>query len=477
MNNSRVAKSPAPVHDSVLDDSDSMLDSLRQFLLMAESDEAKNLSPDEKFEKSFAEIKQYVRAHGWDAAAMFFGTAVYMGVYYAEGYFKIFGPVGKYIVHNLAMGVAANAIAVPFVRAGRLAEGETKAVANRDSFRYFLLCTVPDSLFQPVEDWFIAMTQSGSPIDFEFVQYATASFSAAEVAVSFSMFGVAFGILYLVMKKMLLKHDDVDNAEVEKVFDDNWHQFCKKTRAVLETPTWESVKSAIQYFIFYISDYFFDSDVKEPKELILNAMYSCALMASYSFVFDNLPELFGYLQIRRERALELQAQQVPEPEFAPESLDANYVLIQSQEDAIENDIVCVGNVDASNIVEKTPETAEQTCRDESSVRSVVTNPQDNVVPVRPASPTLVLSQESGSEDSARPQSPMSDVANDDGEPELYLSTAQQAAAASSSWPLTTVAEGTASLIQQFSGLYHRGVNAAASYAGYQPLPQPSTMKP
>ncbi len=40
-------------------------------------------TPLETYQQSMDEIKAYIKAHGFDAAVMFFGTGVYMGIYYA----------------------------------------------------------------------------------------------------------------------------------------------------------------------------------------------------------------------------------------------------------------------------------------------------------------------------------------------------------------------------------------------------------
>jgi hypothetical protein len=331
----RLPDIPAPAPVTTLGDT---LSQLSEPLLLPVVVAEEILTPDEKFDRAFAEIKEYVKAHGWDAAAMFFGTSVYMGVYYAEAYFAIFGMLGRYIVHNLAMGIAANFSVLAFVRQGRLHEGKTTVEANRDAFRYFLLCSLPDSLYQPVEDWFIAVCKSGSLINFEFIQDAAAEFSPVEIAASFALFGVGFGLLYLVMKKLLIKHDEQAETAVSE-FDDQWQNFYKKCREMLQTPTWESVKSALQYFIFYLSDYFFDLSMNGATKTLVNLFGCCTCMAGYSFAFDNLPELFGYLEIRRARTLALQPinQQ-------PESLDSDYVDVTVAPDVESEDFAVLGGI-------------------------------------------------------------------------------------------------------------------------------------
>jgi hypothetical protein len=355
------------------------------------------LTPDEKFDRAFAEIKEYVKAHGWDAAAMFFGTSVYMGVYYAEAYFAIFGPLGRYIVHNLAMGITANFSVLLFVRQGRLSEGKTTAEANRDAFRYFLLCSLPDSLYQPVEDWFIAICKSGSMINFEFIQDAAAEFSPVEIAASFALFGVGFGLLYLVMKKLLIKHDDVAETTVNE-FDDQWQNFYKKCREMLQTPTWESVKSALQYFIFYLSDYVFDLSMGGATKTLLNLFGCCTLMAGYSFAFDNLPELFGYLEIRRARSLALQhvSQQ-------PESLDSDYIDVTVTPDVEADDFAVLGGI-LDSIVEP-----------RVSVNSEATETTDEPRSISVASSTSIESPKSNQSSSVLGDSPRESVGSDNSE--------------------------------------------------------------
>jgi hypothetical protein len=334
------------------------------------------LTPDETFDKAVAEIKEYVKAHGWDAAAMFFGTSVYMGVYYTEAYFEVFGPVGRYIVHNLTMGVAANFSVLPFVRKGRLHEGKTPEEAKRDTISYFVLCAFPDSLYQPVEDFFIAVSKSGSLINFEFIQDATAEFSPVEIAASFAMFGVGFGLLYLVLKKMLIKHDEEAEVAVN-AFDDQWQNFYKKCREMLQTPTWESVKSALQYFIFYLSDYFFDLSMDGASKTLLNLFGCCMSMAGYSFIFDNLPELFGYLEIRRARTLALAHRQ-------PETLDSDYVDVTVIPDSEIDGFAVLGDI-LDRIVEP-----------RSCVTNVVIAASDNARSVNTASTTSISSRRSSS---------------------------------------------------------------------------------
>ena len=115
-----------------------------------------------------------------------------------------------------------------------------------------------------------------------------------------------------------------------KQFNDRWHQFYAKCEILIETPTFEAMKSALQYFVFYLSDYFFDLALDGVNKTLLNLFGCCAAMAGYSFALDSLPQIFSYLRIRRELHLSLVAEK-----FAPESLNENYVHL-AQDEEVEN---------------------------------------------------------------------------------------------------------------------------------------------
>jgi hypothetical protein len=278
-------------------------------------------TPLETYQQSMDEIKAYIKAHGFDAAAMFFGTGVYMGIYYAAPYFEIFGPVAGYILHNLTMGFTANLAVMPLVHYGRLYEGKTSAVALREALRYVIMCGVPDTLYQPVQDWFLSMIASESFASFEFVKDAVASFSSLEIGVSFCLFGVGFGLLYLVMKKLLMRHEPEVTVERLQQFDDFWLRFYERCEAVMDTTVFESVKAALQYFIFYLCDYFFDLSLDTAGKTLANLAGCGAFMAGYSFVGDSLIELVRYFKAQRIYYLSTQ------PVLA-ESLDTDYVDVR-----------------------------------------------------------------------------------------------------------------------------------------------------
>jgi hypothetical protein len=137
------------------------------------------------------------------------------------------------------------------------------------------------------------------------------------------------------MKKLLIKHDAAPGV-AEKSFDDWWHNFYKNVREALQTPTWESIKSAIQYFIFYLSDYLFDLNMNGVAKTLLNLFGCCALMAGYSFLFDNLPEIFGYLEIKRAHHLSVQL---------ATPIDEDYVAVTVEPDLTNNeDFIVIGNM-------------------------------------------------------------------------------------------------------------------------------------
>jgi hypothetical protein len=243
-----------------------------------------------------------MRGPAWEGAAMFIGTLAWMGVYYAGPTFAEIdddGP-GSFILHCLAMGIGANIAALPFVRQKYISQGYSSEKANAEVRKYFILCTIPDALYEPVADWLAAMAKGNSVIDFEFEKYTDPTFNTAEVAGAFGVFGVTFGLIYY-LGDLLIQHYSPDVEEMvleEKLTDDAtvMHRFLRKARDMSASTKGVAVLAALQYFIFYLTDYVFDVDWESFEETAPPVLGMCGLMSLYTILAVAAPLLLQALE-------------------------------------------------------------------------------------------------------------------------------------------------------------------------------------
>jgi hypothetical protein len=293
---------------------------------------------EERYNTRRSILKKNILAHAWDGGALFIDIACWMSVYFAGPYFKTLGPTGRYILHNIAMGTAGTIGSLPFVKKARLTEGATNSEANHALLKSVVLSIIPSCFFQPAEDWLIAISHSGSVLHFDFEQDNSAMFSAKELAVSFAVFGGLFGLIYYLIKKLITHYsaDELTHSETDSVFQDFFQRFYSRSQQFFQSPGWESIKSGLQNFVFYLTDYFFDLNVGPIGTVLLNVLGCCGMMGAYSFITDSLPEVMGYLQIKRERLLTIdhiyKSNYSSDEPIAPDYIDVSIVESEESED-------------------------------------------------------------------------------------------------------------------------------------------------
>ncbi len=244
----------------------------------------------------------YVSA-SWNGAAMFFGTMAWMGVYYSKDLFAEIDDDGaaSYALHSLAMGVVANLAVYPFVRLTHLARGEELAKANAEFRKYFILCTIPDALYEPTADWLAAMATADSVTEFQFMKYAQPVFNAKEAAGAFAFFGLVFGMIYYFgdMFIQYLAPDEPDLKEEPLLADAACgHRSLRVCRRMLESDKGIAVMAALQYFIFYLTDDLFEVDWESFAVTFPQLLGMAGLMGAYTFAVDALPVLLLSMENR-----------------------------------------------------------------------------------------------------------------------------------------------------------------------------------
>jgi hypothetical protein len=238
-------------------------------------------------------IIKKLRGAAWDGSAMFFGTLAWMGVYYAKDNFADLDDdgAGSYILHSITMGVAANLAVLPLVRQKYISNGETATQAHAEIKKYFILCTIPDALYEPVADWLAAMARAGSFTHFDFVKYADPTFTAKEAAGAFVFFGVVFGMFYYAGGKLIQRYspDEEEMPDPELSADASFsHRALRQFRQVVDSDEFETVMAGLQYFIFYLTDDLFDIDWESFEVTMPRLMLVCFLMGAYTFAVDAL---------------------------------------------------------------------------------------------------------------------------------------------------------------------------------------------
>jgi hypothetical protein len=236
-------------------------------------------------------IIKKLRGAGWDGSAMFFGTLAWMGVYYAKDKFADIDDdgAGSYILHCLLMGIVANLAVLPLVRQKYISNGETATQANAEIKKYFILCTIPDALYEPTADWLAAMANADSFTHFDFVKYADPTFTAKEAVGAFTFFGVVFGMIYYAGGKFIQHYwpDEEEAADPELSDDASLsHRSFRRFRYVIDSDEFETVMAGLQYFIFYLTDDLFDIDWESFEVTMPRLMIVCTLMAAYTFAVD-----------------------------------------------------------------------------------------------------------------------------------------------------------------------------------------------
>jgi hypothetical protein len=245
----------------------------------------------------------------WDAAAMFAGTGAWLAVYYAGPSFAKMdddGPM-SFILHCIAMGVTANFVVLPLVKRNHLSRGETNRQANAEIKKYFILCTIPDVLYEPVADWLAAMSTKGGVTGIDFKKYADPNFDAAEVSGAIVLFGLGFGSIYYLGGKFLERNSAEKEADAEIKFhadDTSSLRISRKVLEVYETNAMSAGIAALQYFIFYLTDYLFDVDWYSFEETMPQILGMCAMMGAYTFLFDAGPVFLRALIEKLEAAPE-----------------------------------------------------------------------------------------------------------------------------------------------------------------------------
>lgn len=224
----------------------------------------------------------------WNGFATGIGTAAWMGGYYLKDYFQFWG-LGGYFLNSLFMGIISNIAALPFVYIGQRAAGETHKDSLRITWQYFWLCLFPDSLYEPTADIFIALCKMWEGEEFDFVKYADPMFSGKEISVSFGFF-VTFGLVFYAMKKKLFK-DEASNEENDIAANTCFLKFLKAIKPLFaEGSASEAAKITIQYWMFYGTDYLFDTDLGQGTSLIYNLLSTCVVMAGFCVGTDKLFE-------------------------------------------------------------------------------------------------------------------------------------------------------------------------------------------
>jgi hypothetical protein len=236
---------------------------------------------------------QTLAGPGWDAAAMFFGTLAWMGVYYTGPLFAEIdddGAIG-YILHCIAMGTVANLVVLPLVQRNHLSRGETAEQANAEIKKYFILCTIPDILYEPVADWLAAMSTQHDVTGLDFKKYADPNFTLGEISEAFLLFGIGFGSIYYGGVKLIQHYspDEDDEPEPEVLHASTLLRMLRNFRQAYESELSGAGIAAIQYFIFYLTDYLFDVDWVTFEETMPQILGMCVMMAAYTFVADAIP--------------------------------------------------------------------------------------------------------------------------------------------------------------------------------------------
>jgi hypothetical protein len=238
-------------------------------------------------------IIKKLRGAAWDGSAMFFGTLAWMGVYYAKDKFAELDDdgAGSYILHSLLMGIVANLAVLPLVRQNHISNGETPAQAISEIKKYFILCTIPDALYEPTADWLAAMARADSFTHFDFVKYADPTFNVKEAAGAFVFFGVVFGMIYYAGGKFI-QHYWPDEEEIPDpalgADASAAHRALRNFRHIIDSDEFETVMAGLQYFLFYLTDDLFEIDWESVEVTIPRLLIVCGLMAAYTFLVDAL---------------------------------------------------------------------------------------------------------------------------------------------------------------------------------------------
>jgi hypothetical protein len=242
-----------------------------------------------------------LRGAGWNGAAMLFGTLAWMAVYYAKDLFAEMDDDGatSFIMHSLAMGIVANLAVYPFVKLNHLSRGESGTQANAEFRKYFILCTIPDALYEPTADWLTAMATADSLTEFDFVKYAQPTFNPKEAAGAFAFFGVVFGMIYYFGDKFIqyLAPDEAQEDEEVLASDAEFmHKSLRVCRRLFESDEGVAVMAALQYFIFYLTDDLFEVDWESFQVTVPQVLGMAGLMGAYTFAVDAVPVLLDTLE-------------------------------------------------------------------------------------------------------------------------------------------------------------------------------------
>lgn len=242
-------------------------------------------------------------AHGCDALAMFLGTMAWMGVYYAEPEIETIDDGGyySYVLHCLLMGIAANVSVLPLIYAGHRLQGEPKKEAVSAIKKYFVLCVIPDVLYEPTADFLIAIAKPGAFENFDFEKYADSSFEIKEMIGAFFLFGVSFGLIYYLGDKVIQRYSpppfEDDDEEEDLTSDDAYvNRILRVVRNVLESSEISALKAALQYFIFYLTDYSFNVNWVTFQATMPQLIGVCGMMAAYTVVLDSFPEFLHLIE-------------------------------------------------------------------------------------------------------------------------------------------------------------------------------------
>jgi hypothetical protein len=255
-------------------------------------------------------FKKHIRgeliSHVWDAAAMFFGTLVWMGVYYAQPQFAEMDDDGdwSYALHVLAMGFAANAVVIPFNYFSNTVKGRSAEESISTIKKYFLIYVIPDALYEPTADFLIAISKPDFYNDFDFEKYADSTFEPREIIGAVFLFGISFGMIYYVGDKLICRYfpdpyeqyDDEVKEENLTPQDAYARRVLRVIREILESSEIYALKAALQYFIFYLTDFMFDVDWVEFEATMPQLLGVCGMMSGYSLVLDSFPEILHLIE-------------------------------------------------------------------------------------------------------------------------------------------------------------------------------------
>jgi hypothetical protein len=269
---------------------------------------------------SSTSMSSRMRAHALNAAAMFVGILTWMAVYYAKDEFQkidedneVFG----YILHCMALEVISSFCMLPLEYLALQKTEPSHQVRTYELKKEFILGTL--LCYEPASDLFISMCDSGSAKNFVFEKYADPSFTPREIIAGFLTLGVGYGTACYVFDKLLTRcmapvEVLEEAAEVEEFREEDAElfaansprgkKFLQNLQVLLRTSKMEAFSAGLQFFVFYLTDIFFDDGTDFAANL-LDMLGSGVMMSTFCFLMDALPDLVEMLENKCYPALPL----------------------------------------------------------------------------------------------------------------------------------------------------------------------------